>query len=325
MDKLNTWRRARLVYVTKRYKRRDTETEIDAQLFYTKKIDALFSSLPQNMVADAAFNAKSHARALLNYERILYGLGSKKPVSQLQNYYERLHNIYAELNEPDGMEGVSVSIISPSLEHQIREHEMTGRWTSAQSCWEVQLQLEPENPASHLGLLRCLRNLGHYGKLGQIVLPICTDKPFHRLSQDPYCRFASGTRQLARCFVPIRARKCIDLWRCGSHFISPAACESKLSGSGLCARNARIERIPQCTSRDCVPRSGRIPGFCHNNSKQRLVSSLLRYGGQASHASRGRNPFHAVHRGRSSSPSTIQSGPSQLCRSAGAHLACFQY
>lgn len=164
MDRLNTWRRARLVLVSKRFRRRESDSEIEGHLFYTKKIDSLFQSLPQNMVADAAFNAKSHARALLNYERILYGFGSKQPSSQLQNYYERLHNIYAELNEPDGMEGVSVSIISPSLEHQIREHEMTGRWTSAQSCWEVQLQLQPDNPASHLGLLRCLRNLGHYGK-----------------------------------------------------------------------------------------------------------------------------------------------------------------
>lgn len=164
MDKLNTWRRARLVLVTKAFRRKELHDRIEGELKYIKKVDLLFQSLPQNMVADAAFNAKSHARALLNYEKILYQIGPKKTISEKQNYYERLHSIYAELNEPDGMEGVSVSIISPSLQHQIREHEMTGRWTSAQSCWEVQLQLEPDNPASHLGLLRCLRNLGHYGK-----------------------------------------------------------------------------------------------------------------------------------------------------------------
>jgi serine/threonine-protein kinase ATR len=99
----------------------------------------------------------------LNYEKILYDIQGGKDASRLQPYYERMHNIYAELNEPDGMEGISTSIISPSIQHQIREHEMTGRWTSAQSCWEVQLQLHPEEPGSHLGLLRCLRNLGHYG------------------------------------------------------------------------------------------------------------------------------------------------------------------
>jgi serine/threonine-protein kinase ATR len=62
------------------------------------------------------------------------------------------------------MQGVSISVISPSLEHQIREHESVGRWTSAQSCWEVRLQQSPNDVQLHMGLLRCLRNLGHYGE-----------------------------------------------------------------------------------------------------------------------------------------------------------------
>jgi serine/threonine-protein kinase ATR len=63
------------------------------------------------------------------------------------------------------MEGISTKILSPSILHQIREHESTGRWTSAQSCWEVKLQQKPDDAANHVGLLRCLRNLGHYGTL----------------------------------------------------------------------------------------------------------------------------------------------------------------
>jgi serine/threonine-protein kinase ATR len=164
MDHLNTWRRARLLFVTKKLRRKASAVEIDGHLVRVKEIDTLFGSLPQSMVADAAFQAKSHARALLNYERILYEMQTNNPSVKPQHHYERMHHIYAELNEPDGMEGVSVSIISPSLEHQIREHEMTGRWTSAQSCWEVQLQLKPDDPNSHLGLLRCLKNLGHHGQ-----------------------------------------------------------------------------------------------------------------------------------------------------------------
>ena len=101
----------------------------------------------------------------MNFESQIISLreGSRSH-KDLPIYYERLHEIYSYLDEPDGMEGVSTLILSPSLEHQIRQHESTGRWTSAQSCWEVRLQQSPDNLDFHLGLLRCLRNLGHYGQ-----------------------------------------------------------------------------------------------------------------------------------------------------------------
>jgi serine/threonine-protein kinase ATR len=77
-------------------------------------------------MAKAALECKANARSLMNFEQII--------------------------------------LVVPSLEHQIRQHESTGRWTSAQSCWEVRLQQSPDNLDFHLGLLRCLRNLGHYGQ-----------------------------------------------------------------------------------------------------------------------------------------------------------------
>jgi serine/threonine-protein kinase ATR len=103
----------------------------------------------------------------MNFERqiqVREERGISHDDAELQAYYERLHEIYAHLDEPDGMEGITTKVLAPSLEHQIRQHESTGRWTSAQSCWEVRLQQSPDNLEFHLGLLRCLRNLGHYGE-----------------------------------------------------------------------------------------------------------------------------------------------------------------
>jgi serine/threonine-protein kinase ATR len=85
------------------------------------------------------------------------------PGTDFTPYYEHLHEIYAQLDQPDGMEGISTLILSPSLEHQICQHDSTGCWTAAQSCWEVRLQQQPDKLDFHLGLLQCLRNLGHYG------------------------------------------------------------------------------------------------------------------------------------------------------------------
>jgi serine/threonine-protein kinase ATR len=128
------------------------------------RIDSILSSIDQTLMAKAAFKCKAFARSLMNFEqRIVMMQERGTSESQLPDYYEKLHEIYAQLDEPDGMEGVSTLILAPTLEHQIREHESTGRWTSAQSCWEVRLQESPDNVEFHLGLLRCLRNLGHYG------------------------------------------------------------------------------------------------------------------------------------------------------------------
>lgn len=126
-------------------------------------VEGLLTEIPHVLVGQAAFTCKAYARSLLNFESHVTAERTRNSDDNLQVYYENLHECYADLDEPDGMEGISTKIISPSVLHQIREHESTGRWTSAQSCWEVMLQKEPDEPANHLGLLRCLRNLGHYG------------------------------------------------------------------------------------------------------------------------------------------------------------------
>ena len=153
MDHLSKWLRLQ------RVGRSDRGTQ-------TKIVEGVLSSIETELMANAALQSKAYERSLRNFEqRIVQLRKERRANAELQTYFERLHQIYAELDEPDGMEGVSSFVISPSLEHQIREHESTGRWTSAQSCWEVRLQQSPEDVSLHLGLLKCLRNLGHYGEL----------------------------------------------------------------------------------------------------------------------------------------------------------------
>jgi serine/threonine-protein kinase ATR len=128
------------------------------------RVDSILSSIPRELVARAALQCKAFARSLMSFEGQIFDLKANDAAeADLQPYYEHLHEIYANLDEPDGMEGISTLVLSPSLEHKIRQHESTGRWTSAQSCWEVKLQSNPNNLDYHIGLLRCLRNLGHYG------------------------------------------------------------------------------------------------------------------------------------------------------------------
>ncbi|KAK1226693.1 hypothetical protein PQX77_010337 [Marasmius sp. AFHP31] len=164
LDHLNRW--VRRVRQNVKKERRSTTPEQSMQLSI---IDSVLGSIDHNLMGQAAMQCKAYARSLMNFEiYILKVLTLEIPEDakyrRLAPYYEKLHEIYAHLDEPDGMEGVSTRILSPSLEHQIRHHEINGRWTSAQSCWEVRIQQEPNNVDFHIGLLRCLRNLGHYEK-----------------------------------------------------------------------------------------------------------------------------------------------------------------
>jgi serine/threonine-protein kinase ATR len=170
MDHLGQWiRQTRmLVHRLQRQARRSRSVAaggLEAARLAMARVESIISAIPQDLMANAAFRCKAFARALLNFEKRVVSLKNtnKRSDDDLQDIYERLHEIYADLDEPDGMEGISAKIISPTLAHQIREHETTGRWTSAQSCWELRLQLNSNDAESHIGLLKCLLNLGHYG------------------------------------------------------------------------------------------------------------------------------------------------------------------
>lgn len=171
LDHINKWVRVVRQELSKRAetnKRSRANVNLDEQLL---RVDSILSSIDQALMAKAAFKCKAFARSLMNFEQQVITIQERDTSERhLSEYYEKLHEIYAQLDEPDGMEGISTLILAPTLEHQIREHESTGRWTSAQSCWEVRLQESPDNVEFHLGLLRCLRNLGHYG-LSNATLP----------------------------------------------------------------------------------------------------------------------------------------------------------
>ena len=127
----------------------------------------------------------AYARALLHFEYRIRAM-RPQPSETLQPYYETMHEIYASLDDPDGMEGISTMVLAPSLEHQIREHESTGRWTNAQSCWEVELQQRPDDVRLHVGLLRCLRNLGHYDTLRTHIRGVLAVHPTWQMHLAPF-------------------------------------------------------------------------------------------------------------------------------------------
>jgi serine/threonine-protein kinase ATR len=127
----------------------------------------VLSCIPQDVIAKASLRCRAYARALLHYEQFLRKVSSNETeATDLHQYYQFLQEIYSNIDEPDGMDGITSKIHGNSLEHQILEHRATGEWVAAQTCYEVSLQQDPDCLRNHLGLLDCLKNMGHLGKGG---------------------------------------------------------------------------------------------------------------------------------------------------------------
>lgn len=79
---------------------------------------------------------------------------SKEDIASLQR-------IYSEIDDPDGMSGVASLRHETTLREQICDLESEGSWADAMTCYEQAIQMEPHELSNHVGLLVCLRNLGH--------------------------------------------------------------------------------------------------------------------------------------------------------------------
>ena len=126
-------------------------------------IERLLSSIPQRVMAEASYRCKAYARALMHFELHIRQERKYKSETDLQPLYAHLQKIYTHIDEPDGMEGIATKFRIPTIDQQILEHESCGNWAAAQTCYELSLQRNPDNMDHHVGLLNCLRNLGHIG------------------------------------------------------------------------------------------------------------------------------------------------------------------
>ena len=139
--------------------------------------------IPKAVMAQAAFQCRDFARALLLFEAHMRALrfvppsfGTGTPPAHapptamplvppgkpgLPDDWDFLQQIYSKLQEPDGIAGIAAGRDDLSLNAQILDHKALGRWTHALSCYEQALQLWPHELTYHKGLLECQMNLGH--------------------------------------------------------------------------------------------------------------------------------------------------------------------
>jgi hypothetical protein len=87
----------------------------------------------------------------------------KKGGDERERLLQTLQDIYAQIDEPDGLEGISAHLHVLDFNQQILSHRKAGRWTAAQTWYEIKLAEDPDNVDVQIDLLTCLKESGQHG------------------------------------------------------------------------------------------------------------------------------------------------------------------
>ena len=139
---------------------------VQAQL---SRIERVLQMIPADVVARRAVECKSFARALFYWEQFIrekrYSDNASAFANDQEFLYERLQDIYTQIDEPDGIEGISAHMQVLNIDQQILGHRKAGRWTAAQSWYELLLSQKPDSAEVQYHLLTCLKESGQHGIL----------------------------------------------------------------------------------------------------------------------------------------------------------------
>jgi len=132
------------------------------------KVERLLGDIPPNALSKRAMQCGSYARALFHWEQFIrkieYQNNREMDQDELDVHYKHLQDIYAQIEEPDGIEGISAQLHILDPEQQILEHKRAGRWTAVQSWYELALAENPGDVNAQNELLLCLKASGQHGK-----------------------------------------------------------------------------------------------------------------------------------------------------------------
>lgn len=143
----------------------ETDFEEDKYQGQINSVEKVIHSIPANVIAQRAIDCGSYARALYHWEQFMREKRESAPAGSKDSdlLYQRLHSIYSQIDEPDGLDGISnhLNILSP--EQQAFQQRRAGRWSAAQSWYQMELRKSPTDRGLQKQFLSCLREAGQFG------------------------------------------------------------------------------------------------------------------------------------------------------------------
>ncbi|SZF04158.1 unnamed protein product [Blumeria hordei] len=130
------------------------------------RIESVIKMIPPEIISGRAVECKSYSRALFYWEQHIRDVreNDKRPEVKTK-LLQRLQDIYTQIDEPDGMEGISAHLHVLDIDQQILGHRRAGRWTVAQSWYEIKFAEKPDDVSVQLNLLTCLKESGQHDVL----------------------------------------------------------------------------------------------------------------------------------------------------------------
>lgn len=142
-------------------------SEIENASAQIRSVESVVGTIPADVISRRAVDCKSYARALFYWEQYIrqqrHEACEENSDEHMEPLYERLQQIYTQIDEPDGIEGISSHLQVLDIDQQILEHRKAGRWTAVQSWYELQLSEGPEDTDVQYNLLTCLKESGQHG------------------------------------------------------------------------------------------------------------------------------------------------------------------
>lgn len=175
LDYCNKWEQEKkrwLVGVKTRAERGIRDPLLDVAPTQIAYIEKFTTSIRADVITKRSIECREYARALLHWEEYI-----NSGIETTDKHFQRLQNIYAQIDEPDGIEGISTRMKIVSTEAQILEHKTTGRWHAVQDWYETRVTNEPQNVDLQVKLLHALKESGQQHVLYHHVVHILQDKP----------------------------------------------------------------------------------------------------------------------------------------------------
>lgn len=131
------------------------------------RVEGILQLIPAEVISQRAVECGSYARALFHWEQYYRQQQQLKnetnQVFEKDDLLQHLQSIYAQIDEPDSIEGITAHLKVLNPEQQIMEDRKAGRWTAAQSWYEIALAEKPDDLDTQVNLLTCLKESGQYG------------------------------------------------------------------------------------------------------------------------------------------------------------------
>ncbi|KAI3544873.1 phosphatidylinositol 3 [Colletotrichum filicis] len=155
-----------LDYASRWLQEKDARRKNDDDLPAIGRVQELLNTIPPVLISQRAMDCREYPRALFHLEQHAQQMEvDNSDPRQKTLLLEQLQDIYTQIDEPDGLEGISAHLHVLDINQQILSHKKAGRYTAAQTWYEIKLAEEPDNIDVQIDLLNCLKQSGQHDVL----------------------------------------------------------------------------------------------------------------------------------------------------------------